>query len=344
MPTMTRVLASLVLVAAVGALASASSSRGQAIAPLIAYEHTVGRKNAEIWVMNADGSNWKKLRQGCCSKWSSDGSRIAFHGWRPGDGGDRSSDFILYVMKADGTGLRRLAQDAWGTGLAWSPDGKQIVFSGGGRGFGTSVLYVVNADGSGLTRLTVLRQDERDVEPAWSPDGTRIAFARVSEPEIVIVNADGTNFRVLEPGVGHARNPTWSPDGTRIAFQAGDIFVMNSDGSALQPLTKTGRAADERPRWSPDGRKIVFQSVPTRSDSDVHSVNVDGKRHIDLTRSPKFDGDPDWSPDGMMIVFSSRRDGSTDIYVMSASGREPLNLTNGPTGTRNRYPAWSGRP
>ena len=333
----------------------ARSSAGQVSTPLIAFEKTVGRKTAEIWVMNADGSNWRKLRKGCCFEWSPDGSQIAFHGWGPGEGGDRSTDFDLYVMRADGKGVRRLARYAWGTGLAWSPDGRKIVFvAGGGHGFGTSALYLVNVDGSGLTQLTPLHPDERDVEPAWAPDGTRIAFARVERGEIVVVNPDGSDLRVITPGVDHARRPTWSPDGTQIAFQAEiasdgvgrtwDIFVMNSDGSAARALTKTGRTADERPRWSPDGRTLVFQSLPRGSDTDVHSINLDGKRHLDLTRSPKFDGDPDWSPDGKTILFSSSRDGSSDIYVMTAAGRLPINLTNGPSGHRNRYPAWSGRP
>lgn len=356
MTTTDRVIASVVLIASAGALAVAQSSHGQRTAPLIAYEHTVGRKPTEIWVMNADGSNWKKLRRGCCFKWSPDGSRIAFHGWQKGEWNDRSSDLTLYVMNADGTGLRQLARHSWGTGLAWSPNGRRIVFSGGvgGRGWGTSVLYVVDADGSGLTQLTPLQADNRDVEPEWSPDGSRIAFARAGEPQILTVNSDGTDLRIFTPTTDHARNPTWSPDGTRIAFQAQvdpqsygtmwDIVVMNSDGSAPQSLTKTNRTADERPRWSPDGRQIAFQSLPSGSDSDVHSIRVDGKGHIDLTRSPKFDGHPDWSSDGKTILFTSTRDGSSDIYVMTASGREPLNLTNGRNGERNRFPAWSGRP
>ena len=79
--TAPRFLAALALTAAVWAIVIVSSSQGQTSAALIAYEHTVGRKTTEIWVMNADGSNWKKLKQGCCFKWSPDGSQIAFHGW-----------------------------------------------------------------------------------------------------------------------------------------------------------------------------------------------------------------------------------------------------------------------
>ena len=205
MTTLIRVLASVVLVASAGALAVARMFHGQRSVPLIAFEKTVGRKTAEIWVMTADGSNSKKLRKGCCFKWSPDGSQIAFHGWGPGEGGDHSTDFDLYVMRANGTAVRRLARYAWGTGLAWSPDGKKIVFvAGGGHGFGTSALYLVNADGSGLTQLTALHPDERDVEPAWAADGRRIAFARVGRGEIVVVNSDGSDLQVITPGVDHA--------------------------------------------------------------------------------------------------------------------------------------------
>ena len=70
--------------------------------------------------------------------------------------------------------VKRITLDLnWMTTPAWSPDGKQLVFTGYDGGI--SDLYIVNADGTGYRQLT----DDRyaDLHPVWSPDGTTIAFA-----------------------------------------------------------------------------------------------------------------------------------------------------------------------
>ena len=78
--------------------------------------------------------------------WSPDGRRIAF---RSIGIGRVNSD--LYVVNADGSGLRRLTRNAaklrW---FAWSPDGRTIAFLRNGE------VYIVKADGSGERRLTQL--------------------------------------------------------------------------------------------------------------------------------------------------------------------------------------------
>ncbi len=95
--------------------------------------------------MNADGSAKHAVTPtiahtgdgwiGVTAAWSPDGRRIAF------DAHD-----VIYVVNADGSGLRRLAQNA--TFDSWSPDGRKLII---GRLNG---LWVMNADGSGQRNLT----------------------------------------------------------------------------------------------------------------------------------------------------------------------------------------------
>ncbi|MBI5200325.1 MAG: PD40 domain-containing protein, partial [Elusimicrobia bacterium] len=95
-------------------------------------------------------------------------------------------------------------------------------------------IFTIRPDGGGRKQLTF---EENNGIPIWSRDGKRIAFARMSgdSSEIGVMDADGSNQKILGPGIA----PDWSPDGTRLAFScaAGQLWVMNADGSACRPLS-----------------------------------------------------------------------------------------------------------
>ena len=72
--------------------------------------------------------------------------------------------------------------------------------------------------------------------------------------------------------------------------------------------------------------------------ADVHLVNTNGTAAVRLTTEAGADLDPAWSPDGTRIAFASARHGIFEIYVMAATGANPVRLTNGGV---NDQPAWS---
>ena len=119
---------------------------------------------AEIYVMDADGRNQRRLTTNVWEdwdpSWSPDGERIVFASQRHG------SDEI-YVMDADGSNQQRLTEDLdhdWDP--SWSPDGERIVFmSDRNDNFWDFGIYVMDADGGGQRKLTKNRQD--DFSPAW---------------------------------------------------------------------------------------------------------------------------------------------------------------------------------
>ena len=171
----------------------------------------------------------------------------------------------------------------------------------------------------------------------------------LGNPEIYVMNPDGTDQQRLTYHDGQDNRPSWSPDGRRIAFsRVGgsevDIFLMNADGTELTRLTNQTAAGPgaRSATWSPDGRRIAFQSFVR---PDIYVINVDGTGLVNLTNHPARDGFPDWSPDGRKIAFTSNRDGNDEVYVMNADGTDPVRLTvNARLDTSPRWnlsPEWS---
>ncbi len=109
------------------------------------------RQNAHLWIIDADGSNARALTSWSTRNmrpaWSPDGSTIAFMSDRHAEFdinvmGTDEGDLEIYVMRRDGSNIRRLTECAGTAGAPGrSPDGQRIAFSCGG-------LHVMNADGS----------------------------------------------------------------------------------------------------------------------------------------------------------------------------------------------------
>ena len=91
--------------------------------------------------------------------------------------------FDVYVVRSDGRGLRRLAEDA--RGPAWSPDGSRIAYTSLSARGG---VWVMNADGSGQRLVTTTPGELYGV--AWSPDGTQLVFSNADR--LAVVNTDGS--------------------------------------------------------------------------------------------------------------------------------------------------------
>ena len=248
--------------------------------------------NSEIYIMNADGSDPRRLTDNPAydgwPTWSPDGSQIAFMS-------KRSGNPDIYVMDADGSNIQQLtthsANDIWPD---WSPDGARIAFLS--RRDGNFEIYLINADGTDLQRLT--NTSSHEDFPNWSPDGERLVFSRVEGNDgTFIINADGTEEQMLMEIV--ALEPSWSPDGTRIIFASDHegfrgIYVIDIDGSDLQRISST-RAGENCPEWSLDGTRILFASWRD-GDGEIYVMNVDGSNLQQLTDNRMVDEFPAWRP------------------------------------------------
>ncbi len=286
-------------------------------------------------------------------RWSPDGRQIVFvRSTARYKNGVRFLPDIsrLYVVKADGSGLRRLTGANDVSEASWSPDGKWIAFTREDEATYTGGLYVVGVDGRNLRRLV---SAFRLAGCVWTRAG-RIVYEYEHPVDVAdqlwVVNTDGSNPAHLAGGVGdNVAQPATSPDGSTVAFvrdsqgSHGKLYLIGIDGSSERSLTgDTASAADEQgAAWSPDGKRIAFIRDLPGGPSEVDVINADGSRRRTLVRKTLggFGWTPTWSPDGKQIAYTGIGDGNRELYAMTSSGTGQQRLTRTPR-TAELEPIW----
>jgi Tol biopolymer transport system component len=253
----------------------------------------------------------------------------------------------IYLLPIAGGEPRRITSvDGELNGLAWTPDGRDIIYdldeSGGSR------LWRISAGESSPGRgIRVAEATSDALAPVIvrSGAGGRVRLA-------YLVRRQQVGIRMIEltaqSAVGAISAAKWfqrssrfdqgarvSPDGERVAFFSNrdgtqELWVSGVDGSNLHRLTHLGRGNACFAAWSPDGQKIAFNSGHGTGNIGVKAIWVvpaGGGEPRRLTIESDLVGPPHWSGDSQWIYFYSRRSGSPQIWKITSSAEQPVEIT-----------------
>lgn len=258
-----------------------------------------------IWVADANGDNPTILFDGASlgtepgtPAWSPDGSAIAF-AMRPlGATDDNESE--IYVMSADGSGVRRLTSAPGDDSHPhWSADGKRIFFNSARATPDLKAewsaqwidIYSMSADGGDVRRHTQCRAT--CTYPVPSPDGRRVAHRRTlpsiglnwageevrRNSEVFVTQLDGSASVNVTNSAAYDGWPGWSADGRWLYFASnraqppnvGQIFAVGLDGSGLRQVT-TGSLSRVQPSISFDGKYLYFYENVETADYEMGHI------------------------------------------------------------------------
>ncbi len=216
-------------------------------------------------------------------------------------------------------------------GIAWSADGKSLVF-GGSRYWSIGDMWRVPADGG---------SPEQRIElvgwPAQSPSvaGDRLLFTRPTNHSDIWRYREGSGVAPFIRSTLWEHGPQFSPDGTRIAFQTaptkeGDqIWVARADGTGRSQVTAPDVIGAGWPHWSPDSKWLVFRNQREDGFFNIAVLEAAGGSLRNLV----VRGDnqnPSFSLDGNSIWFPSNRTGRPEVWrVPFAAGQEEQFTRNG---------------
>jgi Tol biopolymer transport system component len=351
----------------------------------LAYVSTQGgARTANVWVMdlgtrrarNLTGSGEKTpppaMNGYFRPAWSADGQWIALSsdrgehwiGAETGAGAGHSHPTSLYVMRADGSGLRRLTattpQNAQGA-PHWSADGRKLVayeiasretFGARMHGFGIAMIgatsQIVEVDVATGERKPLTSGPGLKTNPSYLPDG-RVGYlvknpARDGKPEKGVVYSDGA----MGPR-GDVRNPSWSPDGKTLVYYRFDTKNRDQWTQLYSwDASHEYRYTDVFPTVCAKNGRMALTDLdfpfgnPTAS---LSVMNVDGTDRKKIFQ--RQDGAalmPTWSPDCQSLVvgvgtfFGGRGFAPANLYRVKADGSENQQITQSTVNAG--FPAW----
>jgi TolB protein len=197
-------------------------------------------------------------------------------------------------------------------------------------------------EGSHLTNLKRLTDGGQNAEAYWAPDGKRLIFQTTRPPyecdQIFIMNADGSDQRLVSTGDGRTTCGYFLPDGKHIVyasthaankacpvppdrskgyvwgvFPGYDIYLATDDGKIVKRLTETDGYDAEATINFKKG-KVVYTSLAS-GDLELWEMKPDGSGKKQITHREGYDGGAVFSKDGKKIVWRATDPNNKEVMA-----------------------------
>jgi Tol biopolymer transport system component/DNA-binding winged helix-turn-helix (wHTH) protein len=297
-----------------------------------------------IWLISANGDNRRQLTQlgeldagDTSPAVSPDGRHLAFIRVRRNGANAIHAVALSSSLTAAGRPFQ-ITSEAWNMlGLAWSADGRSLIFSSGPHNGIPRIQRVAFPPTASAERASpeVLPFGEQATAITISRTG-RIVYATQTRDTGLwkVPLLIGTSPPAPTPVASSTydeHTPDYSPDGKRLAFTsnrsgAEEIWIANADGSNPMKMTSMNGPLCANPRWSPTGHAVLFSSRREGS-QDLYLLSPDTRRLDRITDHPGEEAQPRWSRNGEWIYFASNRTGRPEVWRMSAAGGPAVQIT-----------------
>ncbi len=302
------------------------------------------KTNPELFVMNADGSDKKRLTYTNASEgnpqWIDGGKHIAFLS-------NENGSSQIWTMKPDGSGMRQVSNIEGGiSGFVYSPDGtKVLIIKKVKYGQRTPDLYPDLAQASGriLDDLMYKHWDH------WVEEIPHVFVADLKDNKLSNITdlLEGEPYEAPMLPFGGIEQVAWSPDSKTIAYTSrkktgkeyavstnSNIYFYDLESGKTTLMTEGMMGYDMNPQFSPDGTKLAWQSQE-RDGYEADKVRLfvmdlaDGKKSYITEQFDYNVDDLAWDADNQTIYMVACVEAKTQLFKVNINDKEVKAITEG---------------